>query len=713
MYLLKPRSRGQPACRRLLSTLIAAVLSIGAATVSLADDENSAEARIYKALGEKTKIDFRENPLQEIADYLSDLHKIEIQLDKLVLEEAGLGADTLITRHLHNLSLRATLRLMLRDLDLTFVVDEEVLLITTPDEASSRLTTKLYPVADLVDKTPETPYSSDDADFDPLIDVIKRFAAPADWSEQLGGLSGFAKSGVLVVAETPDRQEQVGLMLAALRRLRAARNDLKTRRGPKAEHDKEEIVRVYRVSNVKGLMPVVKDTVAKGNAEVVHWFPPDYSAAKRSAKELSDLIKKAVAPKSWTEQHVIRTFPGTLVIRQSRQVHREIHRLLKGMDLLGGAITLSPVTDAMPDRSGLPTSIYLRENAAEARIRKALGEKTEIELLETSLFDFVKLVEEKHKIEIELDGIYLEEAGVGGDILLTKSLKDVSLRSALRLVLRDLDLTFVIRDEVLLITTPDEANSMLVTKFYPVMDLITGGDDPLGGGELDFDPLIELIEATVAPEFWGESGGPEPIGFLEPRGTLIVSQTEEVHEQITRLLQKLRRLRDSQIKSQKHAKQDDAATMVLQAYRVAVEVNSIAAATTLGGRVPRTVGADFICGTCLAAGYRGGDMTERQMALNNLAFLPNQAAAGRAMQDLVSLIQDSIEPKSWSGDEDAAIYTIDGRLVVRHTVQVQQRIAALLSQTGLLLPPVRKPPRRGKGGGGDSGGGGGIGGGMF
>ena len=40
---------------------------------------------------------------------------------------------------------------MLREMNLTYVIQDEVLLITTPEEADSRLVTKVYPVADLGD----------------------------------------------------------------------------------------------------------------------------------------------------------------------------------------------------------------------------------------------------------------------------------------------------------------------------------------------------------------------------------------------------------------------------------------------------------------------------------------------------------------------------------------------------------------------------------
>ena len=77
-----------------------------------------------------------------------------------------------------------------------------------------------------------------------------------------------------------------------------------------------------------------------------------------------------------------------------------------------------------------------------------------------------------HLIPIELDVKKLEEAGVNIDTPVTKNLSGITLRSALRLLLNDLELTYVVRDEVLLITTPEEAESQLITKVYPVGDLV-------------------------------------------------------------------------------------------------------------------------------------------------------------------------------------------------------------------------------------------------
>ncbi len=63
----------------------------------------------------------------------------------------------------------------------------------------------------------------------------------------------------------------------------------------------------------------------------------------------------------------------------------------------------------------------------------------------------------------------------------------------------------------------------------------------------DFDTLIELITTTVAPETWEEVGGTGSIAGFPTNLSLVVAQTQEVHEKIVDLLAQLRRLQDLQV----------------------------------------------------------------------------------------------------------------------------------------------------------------------
>ncbi|MEM1304080.1 MAG: hypothetical protein AAGG46_04255, partial [Planctomycetota bacterium] len=76
------------------------------------------------------------------------------------------------------------------------------------------------------------------------------------------------------------------------------------------------------------------------------------------------------------------------------------------------------------------------------------------------------------------------------------------------------------------------------------------GGPPAGGGgvDADFDSLIDLIISTVASETWAENGGGE--AEIRPyfnNLSLVISQTQDAHDQIADLLEQLRRLQDLQI----------------------------------------------------------------------------------------------------------------------------------------------------------------------
>ena len=83
-----------------------------------------------------------------------------------------------------------------------------------------------------------------------------------------------------------------------------------------------------------------------------------------------------------------------------------------------------------------------------------------------------------------------------------------------------------------------------------------GSSDPLsnhdvgllgGGTQADFNTLMNLISTTVQPDTWEDLSGP---GSMQPYRTtlsLVIRQTQAVHEEIADLLGQLRRLQDLQV----------------------------------------------------------------------------------------------------------------------------------------------------------------------
>ncbi|MBO5438974.1 MAG: VWA domain-containing protein, partial [Thermoguttaceae bacterium] len=105
------------------------------------------EKQLMEAVKESTQISEVETPLPEVIEKLKEQHNIEIQLDVAALEEEGLDSELPITLDVHGISLGAALRLMLSSNGMMFVVEDEVLKITTQSRAEESQSTRVYPVA--------------------------------------------------------------------------------------------------------------------------------------------------------------------------------------------------------------------------------------------------------------------------------------------------------------------------------------------------------------------------------------------------------------------------------------------------------------------------------------------------------------------------------------------------------------------------------------
>lgn len=181
------------------------------------------------------------------------------------------------------------------------------------------------------------------------------------------------------------------------------------------------------------------------------------------------------------------------------------------------------------------------------RVEAALDAPTQLDVTEVPLADVAKWIEQRHQIPVQIDQRALDDVGIGSDTPITFRSGGISLRSALGLLLKNLDLTYIVQDEVLLITAQERAEMELTTVLYPVNDLVRFRDSE-GKPWADFDTLIETITTTVAPTTWDEVGGPGSIAPMEYANSdvIVLSQTQEVHRQIASLLEKLRAIAAAQ-----------------------------------------------------------------------------------------------------------------------------------------------------------------------
>jgi hypothetical protein len=113
-------------------------------------DESAATTKIREELKKPTTFEFSETPLKDIVAFLKKLHDINIEFDRKALDDVQINPDeTLITRQLKGVSLRSALNLVLEQLDLTYVIENEVLLVTTPDRVRARAVPEIFDISAL------------------------------------------------------------------------------------------------------------------------------------------------------------------------------------------------------------------------------------------------------------------------------------------------------------------------------------------------------------------------------------------------------------------------------------------------------------------------------------------------------------------------------------------------------------------------------------
>lgn len=174
---------------------------------------------------------------------------------------------------------------------------------------------------------------------------------------------------------------------------------------------------------------------------------------------------------------------------------------------------------------------------ADERIREALAQEVPRdpwEFVETPLRAVVTQVSDRLKFPVAIDMRALEDAGIDCDAPITFRAESTSVRSRLRSMLDDINLTWLVRDERLLITTKEKAAESLVTRLYPL---------PFGYGidsnPVDFQSLVDVLQSTVQPQSWDVQGGPGSIRPMEDPQGLFVSQTEATHHDVEGVMQAL------------------------------------------------------------------------------------------------------------------------------------------------------------------------------
>jgi type II secretory pathway component GspD/PulD (secretin) len=276
----------------------------------------------------------------------------------------------------------------------------------------------------------------------------------------------------------------------------------------------------------------------------------------------------------------------------------------------GDPLKVDPkITERSRKRSYLGTGIMSpTKNLRERQIERQLSMPVSLNFKDTKLEQVIDDMRDITGVNVVADTQALNEASVNLDQPLTLKVDNISLKSALSILLRQVNLTYLIKDEALQITTKENAKGKLKRVTYPVADLVvpiennilpksadintffgskydttpqtvapipytgpfalqTGSpvSSPGSGvatmvlpssnaagsvhrqGQTIEDLLIKLITSTIEPESWSDVGGQGTIQYFPLGMALIVNQTLTIQEDVADLLEALRRLQDLEV----------------------------------------------------------------------------------------------------------------------------------------------------------------------
>lgn len=108
----------------------------------------AAERKLLDALEETVDIDF-DIPLRDCIDALESLAKVDFWIDKAKIQDEGIALDAQVMLKLKGRRLESVLNLVLRPFQMDFVIEDDVLKITTASSVGEKLFTRTYPVGDL------------------------------------------------------------------------------------------------------------------------------------------------------------------------------------------------------------------------------------------------------------------------------------------------------------------------------------------------------------------------------------------------------------------------------------------------------------------------------------------------------------------------------------------------------------------------------------
>ncbi len=245
----------------------------------------------------------------------------------------------------------------------------------------------------------------------------------------------------------------------------------------------------------------------------------DLAANEAELRDMADLIRRMVAPATWSSgdgDAKISINGADLQITQSPTAHHEILLLSEKLRVARGL---------------QPKSVYFRSDPAslplDSRSMLAASKLAASGNFSTSeqvpLTGYASSLQYRSGIEVAVDELALYRAGLSPEILVGYDGPEKSLAEVLAEVLGPVNLAYRIIDATTVqITTPKVLAETPEIEFFPIAAM------PAGGAEA----LLARIEADVAPAYWKSAGDEAHPHFDARSRCLLVRAAQPVQQQL-------------------------------------------------------------------------------------------------------------------------------------------------------------------------------------
>ncbi|MBL6910301.1 MAG: hypothetical protein ISR34_07765, partial [Pirellulales bacterium] len=193
--------------------------------------------------------------------------------------------------------------------------------------------------------------------------------------------------------------------------------------------------------------------------------------------------------------------------------------------------------DLTKSRARLAAEGRSEMSPAEIKIKSKLTNQIEAKYRDQPLAEVLDDLARQADVPIHLDLVGLESESVGTDTPVTISLdQSISLKSALKLLLEPLHLDYVVRDEVLKITSPQLVQGEVYSVSYPVADLVIPIPN-FSSENLGITGALREGYSRMAPTQAKVEVGPTPAGITNGMGGGPTSSTGSSNPNVLAQLQ--------------------------------------------------------------------------------------------------------------------------------------------------------------------------------